>query len=89
MKLLSVQLLSQFDMFFTGIFTLELFLKLVTYGLVLHPGAFLRSAFNVLDMLVVCVSLISMSFKLVLNITYSLLSCLKYYSWVTPNTLIL
>ncbi|XP_072945863.1 muscle calcium channel subunit alpha-1-like isoform X3 [Epargyreus clarus] len=56
-------LLSQFDVFFTGIFTLELFLKLVTYGLVLHEGAFLRSAFNVLDMLVVCVSLISMSFK--------------------------
>ncbi|XP_075986928.1 muscle calcium channel subunit alpha-1-like isoform X2 [Anticarsia gemmatalis] len=56
-------LLSQFDVFFTGIFTLELFLKLVTYGLVLHKGAFLRSAFNVLDMLVVCVSLISMSFK--------------------------
>ncbi|XP_037295286.1 muscle calcium channel subunit alpha-1 isoform X2 [Manduca sexta] len=56
-------LLSQFDMFFTGIFTLELFLKLVTYGLILHQGAFLRSAFNVLDMLVVCVSLVSMSFK--------------------------
>ncbi|CAG9796230.1 unnamed protein product [Diatraea saccharalis] len=56
-------LLSQFDVFFTGIFTLELFLKLVTYGLILHQGAFLRSAFNVLDMLVVCVSLISMSFK--------------------------
>ncbi|XP_026733619.1 muscle calcium channel subunit alpha-1-like isoform X2 [Trichoplusia ni] len=56
-------LLSQFDVFFTGIFTLELFLKLITYGLILHQGAFLRSAFNVLDMLVVCVSLISMSFK--------------------------
>ncbi|XP_063630082.1 muscle calcium channel subunit alpha-1-like isoform X3 [Cydia splendana] len=56
-------LLSQFDVFFTGIFTLELFLKLVTYGLILHEGAFLRSAFNVLDMLVVCVSLISMCFK--------------------------
>ncbi|CAH0403502.1 unnamed protein product [Chilo suppressalis] len=56
-------LLSQFDVFFTGIFTLELFLKLVTYGLILHQGSFLRSAFNVLDMLVVCVSLISMSFK--------------------------
>ncbi|KAL0859668.1 hypothetical protein ABMA27_010787 [Loxostege sticticalis] len=56
-------LLSQFDVFFTGIFTLELFLKLITYGLILHEGAFLRSAFNVLDMLVVCVSLISMSFK--------------------------
>uniref|UniRef100_A0A2A4JH49 Voltage-dependent L-type calcium channel subunit alpha n=1 Tax=Heliothis virescens TaxID=7102 RepID=A0A2A4JH49_HELVI len=56
-------LLSQFDVFFTGIFTLELFLKLITYGLILHQGAFLRSAFNVLDMLVVCVSLVSMSFK--------------------------
>ncbi|CAK1546604.1 unnamed protein product [Leptosia nina] len=56
-------LLSQFDIFFTGIFTLELFLKLITYGLILHEGSFLRSAFNVLDMLVVCVSLISMSFK--------------------------
>ncbi|KAJ0171022.1 hypothetical protein K1T71_013221 [Dendrolimus kikuchii] len=56
-------LLSQFDLFFTGIFTLELFLKLVTYGLILHQGAFLRSAFNVLDMLVVCVSLISMNLK--------------------------
>ncbi|XP_052745173.1 muscle calcium channel subunit alpha-1 isoform X6 [Bicyclus anynana] len=56
-------LLSQFDIFFTGIFTLELFLKLITYGLLFHEGAFLRSAFNVLDMLVVCVSLISMSFK--------------------------
>lgn len=59
------QLLSQFDVFFTGIFTLELFLKLITYGLVLHEGAFLRSAFNVLDMLVVCVSLISMNLKYV------------------------
>ncbi|XP_048487081.1 muscle calcium channel subunit alpha-1 [Plutella xylostella] len=56
-------LLSQFDVFFTGIFTLELFLKLVTYGLIFHEGAFLRSAFNVLDMLVVFVSLISMFFK--------------------------
>nr|XP_037876781.1 muscle calcium channel subunit alpha-1 isoform X3 [Bombyx mori] len=56
-------LLSQFDVFFTGIFTLELFLKLVTYGLILHQGAFLRSAFNVLDMLVVCVSLVSMNLK--------------------------
>ncbi|XP_026318238.1 muscle calcium channel subunit alpha-1-like [Hyposmocoma kahamanoa] len=58
-------LLSQFDVFFTAIFTLELFLKLVTYGLIFHEGAFLRSAFNVLDMLVVCVSLVSIGFKLI------------------------
>lgn len=67
--MMHLQLLSQFDVFFTGIFTLELFLKLVTYGLVLHEGAFLRSAFNVLDMLVVCVSLISMSFKYVFAVS--------------------
>ncbi|KAJ2939410.1 hypothetical protein O0L34_g10841 [Tuta absoluta] len=57
------KLLSHFDVFFTTIFTIELFLKLITYGLILHEGAFLRSAFNVLDMLVVCVSLVSMLVK--------------------------
>ncbi|KAG6459691.1 hypothetical protein O3G_MSEX011542 [Manduca sexta] len=61
-------LLSQFDMFFTGIFTLELFLKLVTYGLILHQGAFLRSAFNVLDMLVHVVQCVIVAIKTIGNI---------------------
>lgn len=49
-----------FDYFFTTVFTIELLLKLISYGFVLHAGSFCRSSFNVLDLLVVCVSLISM-----------------------------
>lgn len=55
----SFQFLNKFDLFFTTIFTIELVLKLIAYGFVFHKGAFCRSAFNLLDLLVVCVSLIS------------------------------
>ncbi|KAL5273022.1 hypothetical protein ACFFRR_000036 [Megaselia abdita] len=52
-------ILMKFDYFFTTVFTIELLLKVIAYGLVLHPGAFMRSAFNMLDIVVVCVSLVS------------------------------
>uniref|UniRef100_A0A182YN24 Voltage-dependent L-type calcium channel subunit alpha n=1 Tax=Anopheles stephensi TaxID=30069 RepID=A0A182YN24_ANOST len=58
------QILNYFDYFFTSVFTIELLLKLVSYGFLFHDGAFCRSAFNLLDLLVVCVSLISMFFRL-------------------------
>merc|ERR1719312_2371778 len=51
--------LGYFDYFFTTIFTIECTLKLISYGLLFHPGAFCRSAFNCLDIVVVSVSLIS------------------------------
>ncbi|XP_057654899.1 muscle calcium channel subunit alpha-1 isoform X1 [Diorhabda carinulata] len=53
------KVLSKFDVFFTIIFSIELMLKTTAYGCILHDGAFLRSAFNMLDLLVVCVSLVS------------------------------
>ncbi|XP_066152799.1 muscle calcium channel subunit alpha-1 isoform X1 [Euwallacea fornicatus] len=53
------EILTKFDYFFTGIFSIELLLKTISYGCILHKGAFLRSAFNVLDLVVVCVSLVS------------------------------
>ncbi|XP_068234737.1 muscle calcium channel subunit alpha-1-like isoform X6 [Palaemon carinicauda] len=56
-------ILNYFDIFFTSVFTVEICLKVTSYGFILHPGAFLRSAFNCLDLLVVAVSLISFSFK--------------------------
>ncbi|XP_066996688.2 muscle calcium channel subunit alpha-1 isoform X2 [Anabrus simplex] len=52
-------ILGYFDMFFTAVFTIEICLKMVSYGFVLHEGAFCRSAFNLLDLLVVCVSLVA------------------------------
>lgn len=54
------EILGYFDMFFTTVFTIEICLKMISYGFVLHEGAFCRSAFNLLDMLVVCVSIIAM-----------------------------
>ncbi|XP_035773797.1 muscle calcium channel subunit alpha-1-like isoform X1 [Anopheles albimanus] len=57
------QILNQFDFFFTAVFAIELILKVIAYGFILHKGAFCRSAFNLLDLLVVSVSLISMFFS--------------------------
>lgn len=58
-----LQILNHFDYFFTTVFTIEIALKVIAYGLVFHKGAFCRSAFNLLDLLVVCVSLISFGFR--------------------------
>nr|DBA33910.1 TPA: hypothetical protein GDO54_001529 [Pyxicephalus adspersus] len=54
------QILSYFDIVFTVIFTTEIVLKMTTYGAFLHKGSFCRNYFNILDLLVVGVSLISM-----------------------------
>ena len=48
-----------FDYFFTSIFTIEIVLKVVSYGALCHKGAYMRNWFNLLDMLVVCVSILS------------------------------
>ncbi|RVE48345.1 hypothetical protein evm_007005 [Chilo suppressalis] len=53
--------LRKIDYFFTAVFTVELVLKLITYGFILHKDAFCRSAFNLLDLLVVIVSLVSLA----------------------------
>uniref|UniRef100_A0A915B5P9 Voltage-dependent L-type calcium channel subunit alpha n=1 Tax=Parascaris univalens TaxID=6257 RepID=A0A915B5P9_PARUN len=55
--------LNYFDYFFTTVFTVEITLKVVVYGLVFHKGSFCRNAFNLLDILVVAVSLISFVLK--------------------------
>ncbi|XP_025156407.1 muscle calcium channel subunit alpha-1 isoform X8 [Harpegnathos saltator] len=56
------QILNYFDYFFTTVFTIEICLKMISYGFIIHDGAFCRSAFNLLDLLVVCASLVSMTF---------------------------
>ncbi|XP_055510708.1 voltage-dependent L-type calcium channel subunit alpha-1S-like isoform X2 [Leucoraja erinacea] len=53
------QILSYFDIGFTAIFTIEIVLKMTTFGAFLHKGSFCRNYFNILDLLVVSVSLIS------------------------------
>jgi len=57
------KILNYFDYFFTTIFTIECTLKIISYGFVLHQGSFCRNGFNLLDLLVVAVSLISFVFS--------------------------
>ncbi|XP_048344565.1 voltage-dependent L-type calcium channel subunit alpha-1F [Sphaerodactylus townsendi] len=52
-------ILGYFDYAFTSIFTVEILLKMTAYGAFLHKGSFCRNWFNLLDLLVVSVSLIS------------------------------
>ncbi|XP_068930637.1 voltage-dependent L-type calcium channel subunit alpha-1S isoform X1 [Petaurus breviceps papuanus] len=57
------KILGYFDIAFTSVFTVEIVLKMTTYGAFLHKGSFLRNYFNILDLLVVAVSLISMGIE--------------------------
>ncbi|RUS83605.1 hypothetical protein EGW08_008624 [Elysia chlorotica] len=53
------QVINKFDYFFTSLFTVEIIIKVITLGLIFHKGSFCRNFFNILDLLVVVVSLIS------------------------------
>ncbi|KAL6456562.1 hypothetical protein MHYP_G00351060 [Metynnis hypsauchen] len=54
-----LKVLGYADYVFTSIFTFEILLKMTAFGAFLHKGAFCRNYFNLLDLLVVGVSLVS------------------------------
>uniref|UniRef100_A0A8C9S9V3 Voltage-dependent L-type calcium channel subunit alpha n=1 Tax=Scleropages formosus TaxID=113540 RepID=A0A8C9S9V3_SCLFO len=56
-------ILAYADIVFTSVFTIEIVLKMITYGAILHKGSFCRNSFNILDLLVVGVSLLSMGME--------------------------
>lgn len=43
------------EYFFLVVFTLECFMKIIAYGLIFHPSAYLRSAWNMLDFIIVVI----------------------------------
>ena len=47
------KVLGYIDFIFTPIFALEVILKILNYGAILHPGAYFRDSWNVMDALVV------------------------------------
>ena len=51
----SLHLQEQIEYIFLAIFTLEVILKIIAYGLCLHPNAYLRSGWNLLDFIIVVV----------------------------------
>ncbi|XP_037101743.1 voltage-dependent L-type calcium channel subunit alpha-1D isoform X8 [Syngnathus acus] len=53
------KILGYADYVFTSMFTFEILIKMTAFGAFLHKGAFCRNYFNLLDLLVVGVSLVS------------------------------
>lgn len=45
----------QVEYVFLIIFTVETFLKILAYGLVMHPSAYIRNGWNLLDFVIVVV----------------------------------
>jgi len=50
------EILDYFDIFFTVMFTIEVTVKMIGFGVLLHKGSFCRSFFNLLDLIIVAVS---------------------------------
>lgn len=51
-----------FDYGFTGVFTIEMILKIVDQGVFLHPGSYCRDLWNLLDAIVVICALCAIAF---------------------------
>lgn len=54
-NLVFVSLQEQVEYLFLIIFTVEAFLKVIAYGLLFHPNAYLRNGWNLLDFIIVVV----------------------------------
>ncbi|CAH1183785.1 unnamed protein product [Phaedon cochleariae] len=54
--------LDKFDYAFTSVFAVEMLLKIVDLGVILHPGSYLREVWNIMDAVVVICALVSMGF---------------------------
>ncbi|XP_074500500.1 calcium channel, voltage-dependent, L type, alpha 1S subunit, b [Sebastes fasciatus] len=57
------KILAYADIVFTTVFTIEIVLKMTVYGAFMHEGSFCRNSFNILDLIVVTVSLLSMGME--------------------------
>ncbi|XP_013405220.1 voltage-dependent calcium channel type A subunit alpha-1 [Lingula anatina] len=57
------QILNYFDYVFTGVFTVEMILKIVDLGILFHPGAYFRDLWNILDATVVTCALVAFAFS--------------------------
>lgn len=58
------EILNLFDYAFTGVFTIEMLLKVVDLGIILHPGSYLREFWNVMDAVVVICAAVSFGFDM-------------------------
>ncbi|XP_070165301.1 voltage-dependent calcium channel type A subunit alpha-1 isoform X15 [Polyergus mexicanus] len=58
------RILNYFDYAFTGVFTIEMVLKIIDLGIILHPGSYLREFWNIMDAVVVICAMVSFAFDM-------------------------
>ncbi|XP_015186705.1 PREDICTED: voltage-dependent calcium channel type A subunit alpha-1 isoform X20 [Polistes dominula] len=58
------EILNYFDYAFTGVFTIEMILKIIDLGVILHPGSYLREFWNIMDAVVVICAAVSFAFDM-------------------------
>lgn len=56
--------LNNLDYAFTLVFTIEMLLKVVDLGIILHPGSYLREFWNIMDAVVVICACVSFAFEM-------------------------
>ncbi len=75
--------LDKTENYFLAIFSTETFLKIIAQGFVLHPGSYMRNAWNSMDFFVVTtglvLSLFSTSFEMINNWRYFVVESLPLY----------
>lgn len=57
-------ILNYFDYAFTCVFTIEMVLKILDLGVILHPGSYLREFWNIMDAVVVICAALSFGFEI-------------------------
>ncbi|XP_059351423.1 voltage-dependent calcium channel type A subunit alpha-1-like isoform X2 [Daphnia carinata] len=71
------EILNYFDYAFTGVFTVEMVLKVIDSGIILHQGSYLREIWNVMDAVVVICAAVSFTFDMMGSSTGQNLSTIK------------
>ncbi|XP_049283428.1 voltage-dependent calcium channel type A subunit alpha-1-like isoform X5 [Anopheles funestus] len=58
------KVLNNLDYAFTCVFTIEMLLKVIDLGIILHPGSYLREIWNIMDAVVVGCAVVSIGFDI-------------------------
>ena len=78
----SNKILNKLDYAFTGVFTVEMLLKVIDQGVILHPGSYGRDFWNILDSIVVICALIAFAVGWVVR----LLSLMSHFLSIEVKT---
>ncbi|XP_047501353.1 voltage-dependent calcium channel type A subunit alpha-1-like isoform X25 [Penaeus chinensis] len=70
-------ILNYFDYAFTGVFAIEMILKVIDLGVIFHPGSYLRDIWNIMDSVVVICAAVSFCFDMMGSSTGQNLSTIK------------